>query len=108
MHRTISNLLIAGSIIALSLVGVNLLANVNPTGLEHIHIVSDGISHAELEFEGNSIFLNVHLLRPLTCKEVINQLGVSPVWIKNRSYNPSCSTMSDRLIRISYKETITA
>ena len=108
MQRTIPNLLIAGTIIALSLVGVNLLASVNPTGAEHIHIVADGISHADLEFEGNSIFLNVYLLRPLTCKEVINQLGVSPISIKNKSYSPSCSTMSDRLIRISYSETVVA
>jgi hypothetical protein len=108
MHRTIPNLLFAGSILALSLVGVNLLAGDNTSKAEHIHIVADGISRAELEFDGGRIFLNVHLLRPLTCREVINQLGVSPMWIKNKTYSPSCSTMSDRLIRISYTETIAA
>lgn len=63
-----------------------------------------GINKVDVEFQNRRIFLNVHLQAPMSCKKVIAELGVNPLVVEERTYVPTCSIMSEELIKITYEE----
>jgi hypothetical protein len=65
-----------------------------------------GIKDLSVEYRENKIFLNVELLTPQTCPELIKSLGIHPIVIKSRTYKPDCSKISDTLMRVTYTREI--
>lgn len=68
--------------------------------------LSSGIEKIDIEFSKRKIYLNVHISKPLTCKEVIDTLGIQTLPIKEKVFVPTCSAVSKELIRVVYTEAI--
>lgn len=66
----------------------------------------DGITDVNIEFTNNKIYLTVTLSRPLTCSEVIKDLGITSLTVKDRTYAPRCNIVNPLLISITYEESI--
>lgn len=64
------------------------------------------INSLNIEFKDNNIVLNVHTSTPLTCREVIRALSISPITLKNKVYRPGCIKVSNTLMQVIYKETL--
>jgi hypothetical protein len=65
-----------------------------------------GIKRVDVEFSSRKIYLSVYLEKPLSCKRVIDVLGVGPLSIKTHTYVPTCNVINDELIKITYEEAI--
>lgn len=98
--------LLAGVSFVAATLTMNWLINEDPTEsfLKPVTTseASGEIKNVEFEFYRNKIYLNVHLNSPLTCKEVIERLGITNFVIKDREYIPSCAVVSKSLIQITY------
>ena len=107
MPNFLRTLLVAGALSAVITVGlVSWLDSPSETLL--YEDIDKGIEKVDVEFGKNAIYLNVHISKPLSCREIINKLGIETLPIKNKVYTPTCSTVSGTLIRIIYTEAITA
>jgi hypothetical protein len=105
MPKSLGTLLVAG---ALSLViTIAISAWLESPEETLLYPVEQGIEKIDVEFGRNTIHLNVYLNRPLTCKQVIKQLGIETLPVKNKVYSPTCSTVSDNFIKIVYAESLT-
>lgn len=62
------------------------------------------INKVDIEFVDNKIYLNVEINEPMSCKETILQLGITPLDIKGRTFWPSCASLGPDLIKIVYTE----
>ena len=65
-----------------------------------------GIKRVDVEFSSRKIYLSVYLERPLSCKNVIDVLGIGQLSIKAHTYVPTCTVINDELIKITYNEAI--
>jgi hypothetical protein len=63
-----------------------------------------GIKDLDVEYVGGKIYLNVELNSPKTCPELIESLGIQPIIIKSKTYQPSCSKVSDTVMRVTYTQ----
>lgn len=63
---------------------------------------SDGIRDVEMEVADSKIYLNVHLSRPQSCRDVVKNLGIDQFSIHGRIYIPECSQVNSELIKIIY------
>lgn len=65
---------------------------------------NNGIGDVTMEFSRGRIHLNVELLRPLTCKDVVSALNITTLPLKGKTYFPSCTAVNANYIRITYSE----
>lgn len=65
-----------------------------------------GIKDLDVEYVEGKIYLNVELTSPKTCPELIESLGIQPIIIKSKTYQPSCSKVSDTVMRVTYTQSI--
>jgi hypothetical protein len=75
-------------------------------GGEEIDIPKTAIDQVKIEFHGRSIHLNVFLNQPQTCKQVITELGVETLPIKQKIFSPTCTIVHDDYIKIVFEEQI--
>jgi hypothetical protein len=73
-----------------------------------IHADERGIDALDIEFKEQQIFLNVHTSYPMSCTEVVSNLGVAVLHIKRKTYEPICKKVTDTFLRITYTETFDA
>ena len=59
-----------------------------------------------IEFNNNTISLNVPLNKPMTCEQVFEQLGIDEIPYKGKVYSPTCTTVKPELIVVTYKEKV--
>jgi len=62
------------------------------------------IDQVKTEFNGNTLFLNVFLNQPRTCKEVIDELGLERIPVDTTLYLPICIIVKDNYIKIRFEE----
>lgn len=91
--------------IALSLFFVN--QNPNQGLIESTALSRSGIRDLDVEYVDGKIYLNVELISPKTCDELIDSLRIRALVIKTRTYQPTCLKISDTLMRITYTQSIT-
>jgi len=99
------------TLLVLSTLGVlSLLDNDDsePRIIDSAALSKSGIKDLNVEYSENKIYLNVELIAPQTCPELIKALGIHPIVIKSKTYQPSCSKISDSLMRITYTLSVTA
>jgi hypothetical protein len=65
-----------------------------------------GIKDLDVEYVDGKIYLNVELNTPKTCIELVDSLKIQPIVIKSRTYQPSCTKISDTLMRVTYTQSI--
>jgi len=106
MPKLAATLLVAGALSGLITFSLNYWTDFSTETLLYSN-ADDGIEKVDVEFGRNTIHLNVYLTQPLTCKQVINKLGIETLPVKNRVYTPTCSTISGTLIKIVYTEAMT-
>jgi hypothetical protein len=75
--------------------------------IESTALGRSGIRDLDVEYSEGKIYLNVELITPRTCAELIDSLRIQPLVIKTRTYQPTCSVISNTLIRITYTQSIT-
>ncbi len=68
----------------------------------------DGIKKIRAEYADKKIYLDVYTEYRLTCKSVIDTLGIEPITLKNKTFIPTCSVINDELVEIIYTEAISA
>lgn len=107
MPHILRTLLVAGALSAAITTGLVTWLD-SPSETLLYEDIDQGIDKVDVEFGKNKILLNVHISKPLSCKEVIDKLGIETLPVKNKVYIPTCSTVSGTLIRIVYTEAITA
>ena len=72
-------------------------------------IVFNWLEHDDtmsIEFSDNTIMLNVPLTKPMSCKEVFDELGIDEIPYKGKVYSPACTTIKPELIVVTYKEKV--
>ena len=67
-----------------------------------------GIKDLDVEYVDGKIYLNVGIIVPTSCAELIKSLKIQPIVIKSRTYQPTCSKISDTLMRVTYTQIIAA
>lgn len=92
----------------LAIISLNLIINDSPIksflSPKSIYGQTNGIKKIEIEFYHRRIYLNVHLSKPLSCSDVVSALGITPMVIKSKRYTPTCASIDNELIRITYTE----
>jgi hypothetical protein len=61
-----------------------------------------GIKRVDIEFVDDKILINVRLLKPLTCENVTNILGISTFSLKGKQYIPTCVYKNKNSMSITY------
>jgi hypothetical protein len=64
------------------------------------------IDKIKLESNGTTMYLNVFLNHPLSCKQVITILGIEKVPVKTKVYLPVCTVIRDNYIKIKFEEEV--
>lgn len=67
-----------------------------------------GIKDLNIEYSNGKIFLNVELTAPTPCSQVIDLLNIRPIEVKRRTYYPTCSQITDTLVKIIYIQILTS
>lgn len=67
-----------------------------------------GIHSIETKYLKHSVYMNVYLNFPISCKNVIDTLGIKPFKNREREYTPTCQVVNDSLIQITYSAQVTA
>lgn len=81
--------------------------NLSDRGLfESTALSRSGIKDLDVEYVDGKIYLNIKLSNPKTCPELIESLGIHPIVIKTKTYQPSCSKISDTRMRVTYTHSI--
>jgi hypothetical protein len=65
---------------------------------------SFGINNYNIEFKNNTIQLRLDLGKPMSCKEAINIIGITPIDVRGQLYSPICIRVNDKEILISYRK----
>jgi len=103
----------AAAVIALStfFIAVGLLFviqnNTDHDLIESTVLNRSGIRDLDVEYSDGKIYLNVEFITPKTCAELVGSLRIQSIVIKTRTYRPTCSRISDTLMRITYTQSIT-
>jgi len=104
--------IIAIAVVTLSAFTTNWTSNGSPTRFflnsAKIHSNNEGIDTLDIEFKDQQIFLNVHMFKPMSCDEVVSNLGVAVLHIKHKTYQPICKKIDEKFLKITYTETIDA
>jgi len=66
------------------------------------------IKSIDVELNNRKLYLNIHLTKYISCKEIVESLDIQPLIVKNKIYAPSCSNINKSFIRITYTETTEA
>lgn len=74
--------------------------------IESTALGRSGIRDLNVEYLDGKIYLNVELITPKTCVELVDSLRIQPIVIKARTYQPTCTKISDTLIRVTYTQEI--
>lgn len=69
-------------------------------------LAGTGVSSLDVEYTDGKIYLNVQMIAPGTCDELVSSLKIQPITIKSRTYLPTCSKISDTLMRVTYTRSI--
>ena len=69
-----------------------------------IDVEQTSIDQVKTEFSGKTLFLNVFLNQPRTCKEVIDELGLERIPVDTTLYLPTCVIVKDNYIKIRFEE----
>jgi hypothetical protein len=106
MVRSIGIVLGIGAFLAVSIGVLNWETNNNPVKSflkQNIsYSNSDVISNIDVEFKNGAVLLNVHTSQITSCDGIKSILDIKPLIIKNKTYIPQCSSVSDDLIQITY------
>lgn len=62
----------------------------------------ESIKSVDMDFKETSFLLNVHLSKPLSCRQIIKVLGIRSLPINDKTYSPSCSIVTNDLVQIVY------
>lgn len=79
----------------------------NDTDEIYIPESTPGIRTVNARYSDNLIYVDVYLRYPLTCKDVVDILGVQAFNLDRRLYVPSCRIINSELIQIVYSIQIT-
>jgi len=102
MHR--KSLLLSISLI-LSISTVCLLSLIDKDeSLIQMISSNDGINQINVEYDDKKVYMNIHISKPLSCKQLIQTLDLSSISIRNKTYIPACSNISNSIIQIVYYE----
>lgn len=88
-------------ILTILVVGIRLWA---PQTFDIVNSAENAIDRMEVEFNKDEMYLNIYLNHPVTCKEIIQVVGIQSFAVKNIDYVPSCSIINDKLVRITYNQ----
>ncbi len=111
MTNSLGKTILVGITLVLSLVLVILVVTEDEPGPKIIDttlLSKSGIKDLNVEYAENKIYLNVDLITPQSCTELIKTLGIHPIVIKSKIYQPVCSRVSEFQMRITYTLTVTA
>lgn len=73
-----------------------------------IDIQQTAIDKVKADFKGKTMYLNVFLNKPRTCKQVVDELGLDHIAINKKVYSPTCIIIKDDFIKIIFEEEISA
>lgn len=65
---------------------------------------SKAIKRVEMQIENGTVVLNITLVSPLTCLEIYKQLGIEPLSISGKLYEPTCSVLNPSQAQIRFRE----
>jgi len=107
MPYTLGKTLVVATLSLISIAVIIHLTEKNNTSQEIISSTAlsrAGIKDLDVEYTDGKIYLNVELSTPKTCPQLINSLGIHSIVIKTRTYEPSCTKISDTLMRVTYTQ----
>lgn len=65
-----------------------------------------GVERVDMEMVNRQILLDVYLEYPQSCHTVISALGIGTIVLHEKVYVPTCAEVGDRLIKVTYAETL--
>lgn len=111
MTNSLGKTILIGTTLVLSLIFVVMIMTATdpePKIIDTTLLSKSGIKDLNVEYAENKIYLNVDLITPQSCSELIKTLGIHPIVIKSKTYQPVCSKVSEFQMRITYTLTVTA
>lgn len=96
--------------VVLTLVLTNHINRDEPLGklIDSSVLAEEGIKDLDVEYIDGKIYLNVGMISPTSCSELIKSLKIRPIVVKSRTYHPTCSKISDTLMRVTYTQIVAA
>lgn len=64
----------------------------------------NGIKKVDVRVDRKTIYLTVHLSRPINCSQVIKSLGIETLPVQERVFVPECRMISSGMVQILYQE----